>query len=97
MPSRHEEHPVYSVCLDGDQIRFSPTGEVSVLDAISALTGANDPESVWEGIKRGHPRVLSGCREYRFQGSNGGPTPVADSQTWFQISVLLFSLMSLSQ
>ena len=85
---------VFSVHFDGDPIRFSPSGEVCVMDAIRALTGLDDAEPVWEELKERQPGLLADCREFHFEGDGDQAALVAGSMAWHRITLLLFNMMS---
>jgi len=40
------------VHFDGDPVRFTPDGKVSVLDAIETLTHSECPASLWDDVKK---------------------------------------------
>jgi hypothetical protein len=71
-----EQNPV--VNFDGDPVRFTPDGKVSVLDAIEALTHTKCPGSLWEDVKKRYPEIVSHCGSYSFQ--KGHFSPVLDSE-----------------
>jgi hypothetical protein len=79
-----------SVTIDNDPIRFTPEGKVFVLDAIRALSDSTDPESLWEELKDGHPEVVDRC-EYIPQ-EDAHLVPIADTDAWEAIQVLLFEI-----
>ena len=73
--------------LGTGQVRFTPDGRVSVLDAIQMVTGSQCPAFLWEKLSSGHSQVLKHCAEYRFPGE--GPISVVDSEGWEMILALL--------
>jgi hypothetical protein len=73
--------------MDGDHVRFTPDGRVSILDAIGALMGPDQVDRVWERMKSDHPYILNHCRNHRFPGQSS--TPVVDSSGWDKICGLL--------
>ena len=73
--------------LGTGQVRFTPDGRVSVLDAIQMVTGSKCPRLLWEKLSSGHPHVLKHSEEYRFPGE--GPISVVDSAGWEMILALL--------
>ena len=77
----------YLVDLGGNDIRFTPEGKVSVVDAIQALCTEQRPERVWRAIVRAHPEVDALCETYRFAGAD--PAVVVDAPGWSVIEDLL--------
>lgn len=53
--------------LDGDSIRFTPDGKVSVVDAIRALSAAEGAEKIWESLKKNNPEIADLCNDYVFK------------------------------
>jgi hypothetical protein len=76
-----------TVHFDGDPVRFTPEGKVSVLDAIRALTQSCHPERLWESLKEEHPEILDHCEDYRFQKRQW--LPVMDKEGLEMLWVLL--------
>ena len=70
----------FVVNFDGDPVRFTPDGKVSVLDAIRALTHCECPGSLWDDVKKKYPEIVSHCGSYSFQ--RGHSLPVVDSEGW---------------
>jgi hypothetical protein len=68
------------VHFDGDPVRFTPDGKVSVLDAIGALVRSECPISLWDDVKKKHPKIMSYCDSYSFQ--KGQSLPVVDNEGW---------------
>lgn len=79
-----------TVTIDNDPIRFTAEGKVFVLDAIRALSDSADPETLWRELKDIHPEVVERC-EY-LDRKDRGPVPVADTDAWEAIQVLLFEI-----
>lgn len=79
-----------TVTIDNDPIRFTPEGKVFVLDAIRALSDNIDPETLWRELRDGHPDVVERC-EY-LDEDDQRPVPVADTDAWEAIQVLLFEI-----
>jgi hypothetical protein len=80
-----------TVHFDGDAIRFTPEGKVSVLDAIKALTQSGRPEHVWKSLKEEHPQILDHCEHYGFQ--KGQWLPVVDKEGLEMLWVLLIDYL----
>ena len=74
--------------LEEKSVRFTPSGEVVVLDAIKALIESEGAEEIWQRLRNENPEILSHCRRFHF--SKGKSALVADSQGWVQIETLLF-------
>jgi hypothetical protein len=79
--------PSFQVDLDGNKIRFTPEGKVSVLDAIQALTDRHQPETIWFDLLRDNPGIDNLCEDYRF--SDMVPSAVVDGEGWSIIEDLL--------
>lgn len=77
----------YLVDLGGTDIRFTPEGKVSVVDAIQALCAAQRPERVWRDLVQAHPEIGALCETYRF--ANADPAEVVDAPGWSVIEDLL--------
>ena len=75
------------VNFDGDPVRFTPDGKVSVLDAIEALTHSVCPGSLWNDVKKKHPEIMRYCGSYSFQ--KGRSLPVVDSEGWDMLWAVL--------
>ena len=80
------------VHFDGDPVRFTPDGKVSVLDAIGALVHSECPGYHWDDVKRKHPEIMSYCGSYSFQ--NGQSLPVVDNEGWNMLSIVLMDYLS---
>ncbi len=79
------------VTFDGDPVRFTPDGEVSVLNAIGALTHSERAGVIWEDVKRKHPEIASFCGAYSFQ--KGLFMPVVDKEGWERLWILLIDYL----
>jgi len=78
--------------LDKERIRFTPDGNISVIDAIQAVCDANNPQAIWENLKEEHPEILMHCEDYSFQGESH--VPVIDSKGWEKLWILLPDYLS---
>ena len=74
--------------LEKNFVRFTPNGEIAVIDAIKALGESDTAEEIWETLKDENPEVLSHCKRFHFSKSKSDM--VVDSQGWEQIETLLF-------
>jgi hypothetical protein len=79
------------VHFDGDPVRFTPDGKISVLDAIGALTQSECPAYLWDDVKKKHPEIVGYCRSYSFQ--NGQPLPVVDNEGWNLLWMVLMDYL----
>jgi hypothetical protein len=79
------------VHFDGDPVRFTPDGKVSVLDAIGTLTHSKCPGSLWDDVKKKHPEITSHCGIYSFQ--KGHSLPVVDNEGWNRLSIVLMDYL----
>jgi hypothetical protein len=78
----------FVLCLEEDFVRFTPSGEIAVIDAIKALSVSDTAEDIWEALKDQNPEILSHCKRFHF--SKNISAIVVDSQGWEQIESLLF-------
>ena len=79
------------VHFDGDPVRFTPDGRLSVLDAIGALVNPDCPKSLWDDVKKKHPEIMSYCGNYSFQ--KGQSLPVVDNEGWNRLSIVLMDYL----
>jgi hypothetical protein len=82
---------ILHLMLDQDRIRFTPEGKMAVIDAIEALTGADDGHRVWQNVIDGNPEMVSWCDTYRFPKSDA--TPVVGRKGWEKVELLVFEYM----
>jgi hypothetical protein len=78
----------FVLSLEENSVRFTPSGEIVVIDAIKALSESDAAEEIWETLKDENPEILSHCRRFNF--SKNKSAIVADSEGWQQIESLLF-------
>ena len=83
--------PNLVVHFDGDPVRFTPDGRLSVLDAIEALVHSECPASLWDDVKREHPEISSYCGTYSFQ--DGQSLPVVNNEGWSILSIVLLGYL----
>lgn len=69
-------------------VRFTPSGEIAVIDAITALSESDTAEEIWKDLKDQNPEILSHCRQFHF--SKNKSALVVDGQGWEQIEFMLF-------
>jgi len=81
----------FVVHFDGDPVRFTPDGRLSVLDAIGALVRSECPTSLWDDVKKKHPEIISHCGSYSFQ--KGQSLPVVDNEGWNRLSIVLMAYL----
>ena len=81
----------FAVNFDGDPVRFTPDGRVSVLDAIGALTHSVCPGSLWNDVKKKHPEIMRYYGSYSFQ--NGQSLPVVDNEGWNMLRTVLIDYL----
>jgi len=79
------------VHFDGDPVRFTPDGKVSVLDAIGALVHSECPVCLWDDVKKKHPEIMSYCGSYSFQ--KGHSLPVVDTEGWNMLWMVLMDYL----
>ena len=68
-------------------VRFTHDGRVSVLDAIRAVSLAEDSHAIWKKLKKEHPEILPHCKNESV-GQDGFVT-VVNSEGWEMIWLLL--------
>ncbi len=78
----------FLLSLDQNYIRFTPNGEIAVIDAIKALSESDSAEEIWQRLKDENPQILSHCKQFHF--SKNKSVMVVDRQGWEQIEILLF-------
>ncbi len=76
------------------KVRFTPEGEISVLDAIQFVVECSYPTAHknWERLQQEHSEVSTKCRDVQFPDKRGRlnkPTPVAVLQVFLEIVTLL--------
>lgn len=74
--------------MERNSVRFTPSGEITVIDAIKALSEFDSAEEIWQTLKDENPEILSHCKRFHF--SKNRSVVVADKQGWEQIESLLF-------
>lgn len=79
----------YTIRLEGNSVRFTPTGEVAVVDAIQALSGSNRPGFIWQDIRKANPKIDSRCHSYPFRKNL--TTEVVDNEGWEKIEEALIN------
>ena len=78
----------FVLSLEKNSVRFTPNGEIAVIDAIKALSQSDTAEEIWKTLKDENPEILSHCRQFHF-AKNKSAT-VIDNRGWEQIESLLF-------
>ena len=79
----------FVLSLKENSVRFTPNGEIAVIDAIKVLSESDTAEKIWQTLKEENPKVLSHCRRFHFSKNNAAL--VVDSQGWDLIESLLFN------
>jgi hypothetical protein len=78
----------FVLSLKENSVRFTPNGEIAVIDAIKVLSESDTAEEIWKRLKDENPEILSHCKRFHFSKSKSDM--VVDSQGWEQIETLLF-------
>jgi hypothetical protein len=78
----------FVLTMEENSVRFTPSGEIAVIDAIKALSESDTAEEIWQTLKDENPEIFSHCRQYHF--SKNKSALVVDGQGWEQIESLLF-------
>lgn len=73
--------------LDGVPVSSTADGKVAVMDAVSAVTGMECPEILWESLTSDHPEILDYCEAHSFQ--DGTEHLVVGVEGWEKIIGLL--------
>lgn len=81
----------FVLSMQENSVRFTPSGEMAVIDAIKALSESDTAEEIWQTLKEENPEILSHCRRFHFSKNNS--VLVANSQGWDQIESLLFKYL----
>jgi hypothetical protein len=68
-------------------VRFTHDGRVSVLDAIRAVSMADDSDAIWKKLKKEHPEILLHCTNESV--GKDGSVMVVNSEGWEMIWLLL--------
>ena len=79
----------YTIQLEGNSVRFTPDGEVAVVDAIQALSGSNRAGSIWQDIRKADPKLDRRCHDYPFR--KNASTEVVDNEGWEEIEEALIN------
>jgi hypothetical protein len=79
----------FVLSMQENSVRFTPSGEIAVIDAIKALSESDTAEEIWQTLREENPGILSHCRRFHF--SRNKSALVVDSQGWDQIEALLFN------
>ena len=56
----------FVLSLTEKAVRFTPSDEMAVLDAIRVLSGSDTAEDVWKKLKDENPQILSHCKQVFF-------------------------------
>ena len=78
----------FVLSLEKNSVRFTPSGEIAVIDAINALSESDGAEEIWQRLKNENPEILSHCKQFHFSKTKS--VMVVDNQGWEQIETLLF-------
>ena len=78
----------FILSLEENRVRFTPNGEIAVIDAIKMLAEFDTAEEIWKTLKDKNPEILSHCKQFHFSKSES--VTVVDSRGWEQIESLLF-------
>ena len=78
----------FVLSIEENSVRFTPSGEIAVIDAIKALSESDTAAEIWQILKDENPEILSHCKPFHF--SKNKSVVVVDKQGWEQIELLLF-------
>jgi len=78
----------FVLSLNQNYVRFTPSGEIAVIDAIKALSESDAAEEIWQTLQDENPAILSHCKQFHFSKTKSAM--VVDRQGWEQIEFLLF-------
>jgi hypothetical protein len=79
----------YTIRLEGSSVRFTPAGEVAVVDAIQALSGSDRAGLIWQDIRKAHPKIDGRCHDYSFR--KNASAEVIDNEGWEKIEEALIN------
>jgi len=79
----------YTIQLDGNAVRFTPGGEVAVVDAIQALSGSDRAGAIWQDRRKSDPQLDRRCRDYLFR--KNAAAEVVDTEGWEEIEKALIN------
>ena len=77
--------------IEGEDVRFTADGKISIIDAIAVLCDEDCPSCIWEKLKQKNPHLGAGLEEYSF--NDGESVTVADSESWEIIQTLLLDYL----
>jgi hypothetical protein len=77
-----------TLTMDGQPVRFTRDGRISLADAIRAVSGVRDPQAFLTDLQGRHPKAFKKCTKHQFREK--GPSLVADSDSWENIFTLIF-------
>lgn len=80
---------VFSEQFDGQEVRITSDGAVSVLDAIAAVMKVKNPSKTWKDLQVNYPEVLTFSYDFKFPGRGQKKTPVVDEEGLNQLFMLL--------
>ena len=76
-----------SLDIGDEPVKFTSEGKVSVVDAIRAVTGSEQANSIWNQMQEEHEDILDHCEQHDFQEDD--TTVVIDSEGWERLWELL--------
>lgn len=77
--------------IEGENVRFTEDGKISVIDAIAVLSEDDCPACIWEKLMQENPQLATALEEYSFK--DGESVIVADSESWEIIEILLLDYL----
>jgi len=80
-----------TLSLEGENVRFTEDGKISVIDAIAVLTEDDCPACIWDKLIQGHPQIGAALEKYSFK--DGEPVMVADGESWEKIETMLLDYL----
>ncbi len=73
--------------LDGMPVSSTTDGKVAVMEAVSAVTGFECPEILWERLTTDHAEILDYCEVHHFQ--DGTERLVVGVEGWEKVITFL--------
>ena len=77
--------------MDGENVRFTDDGKISVIDAIAVLSEDDCPACIWDKLIQENPQLVTALEEYSFE--DGESVIVTDSESWEIIEILLLDYL----
>ena len=81
----------FTLNLDGENVRFTEDGKISVIDAIAVLSEDDCPDCIWDKLIQENPQLGTALEKYAFK--DGEFVIVTDGESWERIEILLLDYL----